>query len=543
MKKLIAPMGVILAGLAGCAAGTSPPTPNNLTHVGIGEPRCAALAGIQLGAGTVEKTEYVAHGAQVMPFFKRVILKVLSLTVKMPTVPPLYAPRDFCRVSVELRPVPGSLIKAQIWLPDRWNDKMYAAGGGGFNGGLFGAPLAMYGPLGKGYATVVNDLGHDMSSSAKFALDRPRFIDFGYRADHVVTAFTKDLITGYYGKPPRYSYFRGGSDGGREALMEARRFPEDYDGIIVGEPATSASKLVTSFAWNWQALHRTPGAPALGSKLKLVYDTVLRECDAVDGVRDGLIENPLACKFDPAELQCKAGDAPGCLNVNEVTALRKIYDGPRLRDGQQVFPGMPVGGEGMPQNWDFWITSEHSAQAGFAEQAFRWMVHWDSKWELSDFDIDRDYPLALERMAPVTDSDDPDISAFVGRGGKLIIYHGWADAGISAISSINYYNAVVKKVGVAAERQVRLFLVPGMRHGPGGPAPTTFDMLDVIDHWVAGGPAPDRVVAAQYEPEQDWDLVDPEARLVRTRPLCPWPKQARYNGSGSIDDQANFTCR
>lgn len=171
------------------------------------------------------------------------------------------------------------------------------------------------------------------------------------------------------------------------------------------------------------------------------------------------------------------------------------------------------------------------------------MVFRDPKWKLTDFDIDRAYPLAEKRMAPITDSDDPDISAFVARGGKLIVYHGWADAGIPATSSLDYYKAVVKKVGTAAQRQVRLFMVPGIRHGPGGPAPTSFDMLDVPDHWVEGGSAPERVIATQYQPEQDWEVIDPTAKPVRTRPLCAWPKQAYYNGSGSIDDQANFSCR
>jgi hypothetical protein len=323
--------------------------------------------------------------------------------------------------------------------------------------------------------------------------------------------------------------------------MGARRFPEDYDGIIAGMPATSFTRLVgISFLWNHAA---SMSAPKLGSKLPMVYDAVLKKCDALDGVTDRVLENPLQCKFDPAALQCKSGDGADCLNSSEVTALRRIYSGPRLKDGTQVLPGQPVGGEALPTNWDIWIMAEKSMQAGMGEEFLRWMVYGDPKWNKSQFDVDRDYPVAMERAAPIVDSDDPDLSGFLGKGGKLIIHHGWADAAVPAGSTLNYYDGLRKQMGAAADRQVRLFMVPGMLHGSGGvDAPTFYDMLSELDRWVEGGSAPERVIASKYERNQPYFFGD-RGKALRTRPLCAWPMTAHYNGSGSTDDAENFNCK
>lgn len=500
------------------------------------EQRCAALDGKQLGFGTVTDVKHVVQGEELVGFFKRLLLKA-TLPFELP---PLLAPRNLCRVWADLKPVPGSLIRVQTWLPDDWNEKLVAKGGGGFNGGLFGASLVMRDPAGKGYATVVTDVGHEVSDSAKFAYDnKEQFIDYGNRGNHATAVFTKELIASYYGKPVRHAYFEGGSNGGREALMEARRFPDDYDGIIAGMPATSFTKLMTSFLWNYKAVIAAPG---LKSKLSLVQDAVLKKCDALDGVGDRVLENPLLCSFDPAELQCKAGDAADCLNVGEVEALHKIYGGPRTQDGSQLFPGFPAGGEALKENWDFWILDEKALQRGMGEEFFRWMVHGDPKWAKRQFDLDKDYRLAHERAAAILDSDDPDLSGFMQRGGKLIIHHGWNDAAIPAGSTLNYYDALLEKTGAAGEQQVRLFMVPGMKHGVGRPGPDEYDMLGELDRWVEGGAAPERIVARQYEPEPTLLFTDPAAKVVRTRPLCAWPKVARYNGAGSTDDEANFTC-
>jgi feruloyl esterase len=352
--------------------------------------------------------------------------------------------------------------------------------------------------------------------------------------------FTKDLIAAYYGRPARLAYFEGGSNGGREALMEARRFPEDYDGIIAGMPAMSFTRLMASFLWNYQA---AAAAPGLKSKLGLVSGAVLDKCDALDGVTDRVLENPATCTFDPVALQCKGSGAVDCLTVEEVSALQKIHGGPRLKNGSQVFPGLPVGSETHPTEMNFWIFDEKALQPGMGQEAFRWMVHRDPDWDKNRFDVDRDYPAAA-KLADILDSDDPDLTEFLKRGGKLIIHHGWNDAAIPAGSTLNYHDALLEKVGSAADQQVRLFMVPGMGHGPGRPGPEHYDMLGELDRWVEGGPAPERVITRQFEkPPTPFFPVDLSAKVVRTRPLCAWPKVAHYNGSGSTDDEANFDCK
>jgi feruloyl esterase len=295
---------------------------------------------------------------------------------------------------------------------------------------------------------------------------------------------------------------------------------------------------MASFAWNAQAVR---AAPELEDKLELVQAAVIAKCDALDGVKDQLIENPPACNFDPAELQCKGGAGSSCLTADEVTALGKIYEGPRLSDGTQVYAGMPVGGEGLKGNWDGWIAREDSAQASFALETFRWMVYGDPKWELSRFDIDRDYPKAEERVASIMNSDDPDLSGFIGRGGKLLLYHGWNDAAIPAGASVDYYESVRQTLGPAADEHVKLFMAPGFMHCGGGVGPTDFDLLEEINRWVEGGQAPERIIASEYDPPAVFGPA-PKAKVVRTRPLCPWPKVARYDGSGSTDEAANFAC-
>ena len=537
MRAFHLPLLIALsASLAGCDSGGSKPPATAAAPELTTQQRCAALQGEQLGFGTVTEVGHVAQGEELVSIARREMLKAM-----LPfELPPLPAPRDFCRVLAELRPVPGSLIKVQAWLPDDWNGKMLAKGGGGFNGGLFSASVTMKDGAARGYATVVTDVGHEMSDSAKFAHDSmEQFIDYGYRGNHATAVFTKDLIAAYYGKPARRAYFEGGSNGGREALMEARRFPEDYDGIIAGMPAMSFTRLMASFLWNDQAASAAPG---LKVKLGLVGEAALRKCDALDGVGDGVLENPLSCTFDLAEIQCKGGDATDCLTAEEVGALQKIHDGPRLQDGTQLFPGLAVGSEVHPTEMTFWIFDEKAAQPAMGQEAFRWMAHGDPEWDKSRFDIDRDWPAAA-KLAEILDSDDPDLSEFLRRGGKLIIHHGWNDAAIPAGSTLNYYDAVLRKVGAAAEQQVRLFMVPGMGHGAGRPGPDEYDMLGELDRWVEGGPAPERIIARQYEPPASLFGIDPAAKVVRTRPLCAWPKVAHYDGSVSTDDEASFSCK
>jgi hypothetical protein len=514
-----------IAGQAFASAPTSP-----------GAERCEALAGLRLGSATVEQAEPMQRGEHLIGFFLRLVFRVMAPG----PLPDLSIPAGFCRVTAKIRPVPGSELTAEVWLPNRWNGKFVGVGGGGFSGGLDAAFLLLWGPLGKGYAGMATDVGHESTDSAKFAHEsRQQYVDYAYQGNHVAAEFAKALIASYYGQRTGRSYFFGCSNGGRDALMEARRFPDDYDGIIAGAPAAGWSKLMTFFAWNAQAARR---APELEDKLQLVQDAVIARCDALDGVKDQLLENPASCPFDPAELQCKNNDGADCLSAAEVTALRKIYSGPRLRDGTQVYAGMPVGGEALPGNWKDWIASDESKQAMFATETFRWMVYGNPEWDIDRFDIDRDYPKAKETMRQMMDSDDPDLRAFLGRGGKLLLYHGWNDAAIPAGATIDYHATLRKALGPVADQQVRLFMVPGLMHCGGGIGPTDFELFDTLDRWVESSVAPERIVATEYKSGAMFGPA-PGAKVVRTRPLCPWPKVAHYDGSGSTDDADNFSCR
>lgn len=505
-----------------------------------GEPmqqRCAALGGKTLGFGTVNEVGHVEKGAETLDETRRRFVKAV-LGVDMP---PLPASRSYCRVLARLSPVAGSVIKIEAWLPDQWNRKLLAIGGGGLNGGLFSAALGMREGSAKGYATVVTDLGHDTTESAKFAHDNHEaLIDFGYRANHSNAVFVRQLIDAYYGRGPKKAYFVGGSDGGREAMMEARRFPDDYDGIAAGQPAMGFTKLMTAFLWNAQAIESAPG---LKDKIGLVRRAVLAKCDSLDGVTDEVIQNPPSCPFDARELQCAEADAADCLTPAEVAALHRIHSGPQLRDGTSIYPGLATGSEAHPSEMTFWLLGEKGLQGSMGQEFFRWMVYGDAAWDRSRFDVDRDH-FEAARLAPVLDSDDPDLGAFLKRGGKLLIHHGWNDNAIPPGATLDYYRDLRGKFGAAAERQVRLFLIPGMGHGTGRPAPEHYDVLDALERWVEHGDAPSELVGRIFAvPPPALTGPLPGAPVARTVLLCAWPKVATYKGSGSPDDHANFSCR
>lgn len=510
------------------AVASAPGTP--------GPTRCDALNGTTIGTATITRAQAVRTGAELIPLWKRLFFRMM---ISGP-LPELSITADMCRVTATLKAAPDSNIATEVWLPDRWNGKLLGVGGGGFNGGLSTAALTLRVASGQGYAGVATNVGHDDTESAEFAYEsRQQYVDYAFQGNHVSAQFAKSLIEAYYGTPTKRAYFHGCSNGGRDALMEARRFPDDYDGILAGAPAAGWSKLMTSFAWNARA---TSTAPNLKKKLETLQAAVVAKCDSLDGITDRWVENPQACAFDPGELQCRGADDARCLNGDEVAAVRKIYAGPHLQDGTRVFSGMPVGGEALPRNWEDWIVGEESAQSKFASETFRWMVYRKPDWTLDDFDIDRDYPAATKTMGSVMDSDDPSLDSFVRRGGKLILYHGWNDAAIPAGATIDYYERVQRALGSAADAHVRLFMVPGLMHCLGGPGLTDFDLLAPLDRWVESGTAPERVTARQTDPATIL-TAPPGAKVVRSRPLCPWPQVARYSGTGSSNDAANFVCK
>jgi hypothetical protein len=466
-------------------------------------------------------------------------------------IPALPTAKAFCRVQATLTPVAGSEIRVEVWLPrtEAWNGKLMASGSGGYGGSLGPPRLSMRPALRAGYATAATDLGHAGDGSAgddaSWALGHPeRVKDFGYRANHVTAEFAKAMVAAYYGAAPKRAYFNGCSDGGREALMEAQRYPGDFDGIVAGAPAARWTQLMTSMAWTWQSAHARPESRIPDAKLPLIQAAVLAQCDKFDGLADGVIDDPRACHFDPARVQCKAGDGADCLTAAQTEALRRIYSGPRAPGGRKLFPGYPAGGEATPNAWPLWITGEKAQHPSFARSFFSDLVYGDPTWDLPKLDLVKGLADARQRMGPILDSDNPDLSSFDRRGGKLILFHGWADAAITPYSTIEYFDAVRGRMGAAkVDGFARLFLAPGVSHCFGGPGPNSFDMLAALDAWVDKGQAPDQVIASKFENDYAGLLDLPPGAPVRTRPLCAYPKVAQWTGKGSSDEAANFVCK
>jgi hypothetical protein len=366
-----------------------------------------------------------------------------------------------------------------------------------------------------------------------------------------MTEKAKLIVKAFYGDGPQHSYFASCSNGGRQALMEAQRYPNDYDGIIAGAPANAFTQILTGFAWNMQALLNDPASYIPAKKLQALEAAVLASCDARDGVKDGVLDDPTKCGFNPAVLLCKGAETDDCLTEKQVAALKKIYAGPRTAKGEQLVPGFVPGGETGPGGWTQWITGATpttALQFFFSTQAFKNMVYSDPNWDLKTFQLERDGKLVQEKLAPVLNATDPNLRAFSAHGGKLILYHGWNDAALPPVNTINYFQSVVAKLG---ERQangfVRLFMAPGVQHCGSGPGPDSFgqavtsaqsdpqhDLTLALERWVEQGVAPEQVIATKR--------AGATAPAQRTRPLCPYPQVARYKGSGSTDDAASFTC-
>ena len=459
----------------------------------------------------------------------------------------------FCRVTASIAPSADSDIKIEVWLPaSGWNGKFQGVGNGGFAGDI--AYAALSSALGQGYAVASTDTGHS-GGDASWAVGHPeKVIDFGYRAIHEMTEKGKAMVTAFYGRDASRSYFSSCSNGGRQALMEAERYPKDYDGIIAGAPANFWTRIIVGSVWNGQALLGMPGSYIPAGKLPAIERATLAACDARDGVADGVIDEPTKCRFDPASLLCTAGDTDQCLTPPQVDALRKIYAGARDSNGRVIFPGYPPGAVDGPGGWSRWISGQapgESLQLFFSRGTIGLMTFGSTSWDPRTFDFDRDLKTVDDKLAPVLNATNPDLRAFEDRGGKLLIYHGWNDAAIAAGSTVNYYENIVAKMGAAqADGFLRLFMVPGMQHCAGGPGPTSFgqgamsagdpehNIVQALEHWVEHGRVPNQIVATKYKVEGN-----PASGVLRTRPLCAYPQVAVYKGSGSTDDAAGFTCR
>ncbi len=473
-----------------------------------------------------------------------------------------------CVVKAISRPTSDSNINIEVWLPTQnWNKRYQQIGNAGWAGSIQTEALAD--ALQRGYAAASTDDGHQNGTDAAFVVGHPeKLIDFGYRALRETAITAKAVIAAFYGQQAAHSYFNGCSDGGREALMEAQRFPEDFDGILAGAPANNWSHLLTGHAWDMQALASTPASNIPPAKLPAIHQAVLAACDAKDGLRDGLISDPRACHFDPAVLICKAADSSDCLTRPQVEALAKIYAGPRNPvTGAQIFPGYEPGTETSQNSWPGWIIAdapEHTIQYFFATSYFQDAVFERTPWTLKTMDFDKDVALADQKVGAVVSSINPDLRTFRDHGGKLIQYHGWGDGAIAPRNSINYYEQVgaflAKYPDPRSSRSqpesdfYRLFMIPGMGHCFAGSGPVNFgqlvaqtsdgrgdperDILAALVQWVESGIAPEKIIGTGPSPA-DSSPTDPSKTI--SRPIYPYPTLTRYNGQGDPDNAASFS--
>jgi feruloyl esterase len=434
----------------------------------------------------------------------------------------------FCRVAATLRPSSDSDIKVEVWLPaSGWNGKLQAVGNGGWAGSISYA--AMAGALRRGYATSSTDTGH--TGGGSFALGHPeKLIDYAYRSEHEMTLKAKAVIAAYYGVGPKLSYWNGCSAGGKQGLKEAQRFPTDYDGIIAGAPAINWTGRAAQSMWVAQAVHKDEASYIPPEKYSLTHNAVLAACDANDGVKDGVLEDPTRCRFDPKVLECKGAEGPACLTAPQVEVARKIYAPARNpRTNQVIFPGHEPGSERG------WATMAGPRPFGTGLEHFQYIVFQDPNWDYRTFNFDSDWARTEKADSGTINALDPNLKPFFGHGGKLIQYHGWSDPQISPGSSVNYYKSVLDAMGGAGKvtDSYRLFMVPGMAHCGGGEGPNVFDMVTALEQWVERAKAPEQIIASRMR----------EGKIERTRPLCPYPQVAAYKGTGSTDDAANFVCK
>jgi feruloyl esterase len=490
---------------------------------------CESLIGLKLPDTTVTVAEQVNAGAMQATNPALVPANRGRLFAALP---------GFCRVTATLTPSRDSDIKIEVWLPlpraegaagnTGWNGRFQAVGNGGWTGSIPYASLAE--GVFNGYATAATDTGH-VGNTASFALGHPeKLVDFGYRAVHEMTAKAKALIDAFYGKPPALSIWNGCSQGGRQGVTEAVRYPADFDAVVAGAPAVNYMHLHAGR----MAMNRMVNASSAGvippAKYPALHRAVLAACDARDGVADGVIENPGACPFDPRVLQCSSAlEDASCLTPAQVTSARHMYAGaahPVTR--AEVLPGLARGSELG------WAVIGSPAPISYAADAFKYIIAKDPAWEAARFDpafdLDRAQAADLDDALGATDVN---LRGFFARGGKLLLYHGWSDPQVTPYNTINFFHRVVAAQGGAGVgTSIQLYMVPGMNHCTGGPGTDIFNKMDAVESWIKTGVAPARIEASH----QSNGVVD------RTRPLCPFGQVARWNGSGSTDSGSNFSC-
>jgi feruloyl esterase len=492
--------------------------------------QCNGLAEQKLPHTTIRAAQAISEGSFTPP----------GSTNPIGNLPP------FCRVAGTIAPTSESQILFEVWLPlSTWNGKFAGVGNGGWAGTI--SFVALADQLRRGYAAASTNTGHEAApgiNAARFAYEKPeQLIDFAYRSHHETALKAKALVEAFYGKSPARSYFIGCSSGGYQGLMEAQRFPADYDGIVAAMPANNFTRLLAGDFDATLAVFKGGVNNLPVSALGVLHRGVLAACDGKDGLVDGVLEDPRQCAFDPAALACKAGQDPAaCLTPAQIDAARRVYTG--LKDpvsGTQIYPGLAPGSE------PFWPNRDPANPFPIPISYFKWLVFADPNWDWKSFDFtdppDYDaYRKAEAKFASILNATDPGLDAFRDRGGKILQYHGWNDQLITPLNSINYYESVVAHFARARSRTEalkdvqrfhRLFLAPGMAHCGGGTGPNTFDAQAALEQWVEKGIAPDRLIATRAIN----GVVD------RSRPLCMYPAVAVYRGAGDTNDATNFDCQ
>ncbi|TPG59677.1 tannase/feruloyl esterase family alpha/beta hydrolase [Roseomonas nepalensis] len=492
---------------------------------------CGALAGLALPQARVEAEE-VAAGSY-----------------RPPSGPVQEALPAFCRVRGVVEPVAGSRIGFELWLPaGGWNGRLQMFGNGGYSSALSYGEMA--GLLRRGYATLGTDTGHE-GDDPSFAEGRPEaIVDWGHRAVHESVVRAKQVVAAFYGQPARRTFFAGCSTGGHQGMASAQRYPEDFDGIIAGASGGNRTHLNAGFLWQYQRNH-APGDDAAAlvppAKLRLVAEAALAACRAGNGAggghaADGWLNDPLACRFDPAALRCAGGDGADCLTDPQVEALRSMYDGPRNpRTGERIHFPFPRGSEnsgGPPSlpGWSLYWADPGNPSAPARVNYWRHWAGFGAGWSWWAFDFDRDIAAVDARLAPVINATDPDLSAFRRRGGKLIAYHGLADPVVPFAESIAYHGRVAEAAGGDVPSFYRLFLVPGMEHCRGGPGANQPELQAALERWVEEGTPPARILAHHREGNR------PDGAIQFSRPLCPYPQRAVHDGAGDQATAESYRC-
>ncbi len=533
--------------LCGNSAIAAPAGETQVPNVApVSSESCEHLASLELSNASITMAKAVPAGTFVGPP-EEFTGRDLSAFYKMLPA--------FCRVVVHAKPSSDSDIVVELWMPlSGWNGKLEGLGNGGFAGqiGYEGLGAAII----HGFGAVATDTGHAGSPiDAAWAMGHPEKVaDFGHRGIHEMTRVAKLVAQSFYGSGPKHSYFIGCSDGGREALMEAQRYPDDYDGILAGAPANYWTGLLSTAVVDLQALTATPENFIPPAKIPVIANAVLAACDKLDSVADGILNDPRQCHFDPASIECKAGEATDkCLTAPQVASLKAIYAGLRDATGKQIFPGYLPGAEEGRGGWETWIMGPapgKSAQAFFGLGYFSNMVYEKRGWDYKSFSVDSGIQTAKEKTAGALDAVNADLTPFRARGGKLILYHGWNDPAIPALNTVNYYDEVLAKMGQTnADSFVRLYMVPGMQHCGGGTGPNEFGQFGAsahsdpqhnayvaLENWVEKGTAPGSFIASRHAGDT------PQGAVTMTRPLCPYPLLAQYKGSGDQNSAENFVC-